>query len=354
LVGRKGHINLPEFHRSVLGLTKAEEQRYDAIAEALLPLHPEIQDREAFTKSLKYRWREPSLTIHSVEVPSNKNSGTTISRRAKASLSVRIVPNQNADEVASALTTYAQEQFHLLESQNELTVEITGKSDPWLGDPENEIFGTLSAAITAAWTPDLDGKRHNYPLYQDKAHVGTRPGGPELYRTDSNDSIASHIDRIISSSTTSSKKKTLRSQTASNATTIPTSSTLTSSNSNNGTDSPGADQTPMFSSPTSSTLTPALYGLQHHSRSLSNLSSSPPTSLRPCTSPVKPIYIREGGSIPTIRFLEKEFSAPAANLPCGQASDHAHLDNERLRVVNLYKSREIFRWVFEKMPQKAA
>jgi hypothetical protein len=35
---------------------------------------------------------------------------------------------------------------------------------------------------------------------------------------------------------------------------------------------------------------------------------------------------REGGSIPTIRFLEKEFSAPAANLPCGQASDNAHLD----------------------------
>ncbi|KAI5852733.1 hypothetical protein DFP73DRAFT_469640 [Morchella snyderi] len=52
---------------------------------------------------------------------------------------------------------------------------------------------------------------------------------------------------------------------------------------------------------------------------------------------IKPLYIREGGSIPTARFLEKEFGAPAAHLPCGQASDHAHLDNERLRLVNLYK-----------------
>lgn len=52
---------------------------------------------------------------------------------------------------------------------------------------------------------------------------------------------------------------------------------------------------------------------------------------------VKPLYIREGGSIPTARFLEKEFGAMAAHLPCGQASDHAHLDNERLRLVNLYK-----------------
>lgn len=52
---------------------------------------------------------------------------------------------------------------------------------------------------------------------------------------------------------------------------------------------------------------------------------------------VKPLYIREGGSIPAARFLEKEFGAMAAHLPCGQASDHAHLDNERLRLRNLYK-----------------
>ena len=63
----------------------------------------------------------------------------------------------------------------------------------------------------------------------------------------------------------------------------------------------------------------------------------------------KPLYIREGGSIPPIRFLEKEFNAPAAHLPCGQASDAAHLDNERLRVKNLIKSREIFSTVFRKL-----
>jgi di- and tripeptidase len=63
----------------------------------------------------------------------------------------------------------------------------------------------------------------------------------------------------------------------------------------------------------------------------------------------KPLYIREGGSIPAIRFLEKEFNAPAAHLPCGQASDSAHLDNERLRVINLLKGREIFGWVFRKL-----
>ena len=63
----------------------------------------------------------------------------------------------------------------------------------------------------------------------------------------------------------------------------------------------------------------------------------------------KPLYIREGGSIPAIRFLEQEFGAPAAHLPCGQASDCAHLDNERLRLENLYNSRKIFRKVFAEL-----
>ncbi|KAK0644069.1 hypothetical protein B0T16DRAFT_192689 [Cercophora newfieldiana] len=63
----------------------------------------------------------------------------------------------------------------------------------------------------------------------------------------------------------------------------------------------------------------------------------------------KPLYIREGGSIPPIRILEKEFNAPAAHLPCGQASDGGHLHNERLRYLNLTKSREIFKTVFSKL-----
>ncbi|CAG9936747.1 unnamed protein product [Clonostachys rosea f. rosea IK726] len=74
-------------------------------------------------------------------------------------------------------------------------------------------------------------------------------------------------------------------------------------------------------------------------------SISPVKALKPRT----PLYIREGGSIPAIRFLEKEFGAPAAHLPCGQASDSAHLDNERLSMVNLFKAREIFSKVFERL-----
>lgn len=76
---------------------------------------------------------------------------------------------------------------------------------------------------------------------------------------------------------------------------------------------------------------------------------SQPLGAHEARKPRKPLYIREGGSIPAIRFLEKVFGAPAAHLPCGQASDSAHLNNERMSMVNLLKAREIFGKVFERL-----
>lgn len=350
LVGRKGRINLPGFHDPVRPLTEAEQKRFEAISDVLLPQHPEIPDSQALIKSLMYRWREPSLTIHSMEVPGSKSGTTTIARRAKASLSIRIVPDQQADDVAANLTAFAQEQFDLLESQNELTVEITGKSDAWLGDPDNEIFATLSEAITAAWMPDQQTSKHQYPVPQlppGRAIPTSKRANPagQLLRQDSSDSLASHVDRVITSTTTSSGKAAARKRSTLGTAPVPTSNTLAKSAS-----------TPSMDSNTLPVRSKA------DSETESSSSSSPPAppafiveAPAPSTSPsttVKPIFIREGGSIPTIRFLEKEFSAPAANLPCGQASDNAHLDNERMRVENLYKSREIFRYVFAHLVDK--
>ncbi|OAD72119.1 hypothetical protein PHYBLDRAFT_96544, partial [Phycomyces blakesleeanus NRRL 1555(-)] len=56
---------------------------------------------------------------------------------------------------------------------------------------------------------------------------------------------------------------------------------------------------------------------------------------------VKPLYIREGGSIPAVRWLEKFCNAPAVHLPMGQASDQAHLHNERIRLRNIHAGRRI-------------
>ncbi|KAL8974109.1 MAG: hypothetical protein Q9197_001651 [Variospora fuerteventurae] len=96
-------------------------------------------------------------------------------------------------------------------------------------------------------------------------------------------------------------------------------------------------------------------GSDHHSQATADSPSPPasPNSMRfPARPSWRPLFIREGGSIPAIRFLEQEFQAPAAHLPCGQASDKAHLDNERMRLSNLYKSKDIFKRIFRDLPLK--
>ncbi|KIK56110.1 hypothetical protein GYMLUDRAFT_47327 [Collybiopsis luxurians FD-317 M1] len=55
----------------------------------------------------------------------------------------------------------------------------------------------------------------------------------------------------------------------------------------------------------------------------------------------EPLRIREGGSVPSVPYLEKEFSCHAFHLPMGQSSDQAHLPNERISLNNLQKGKSV-------------
>ena len=55
---------------------------------------------------------------------------------------------------------------------------------------------------------------------------------------------------------------------------------------------------------------------------------------------LKPSFIREGGTIPVTSCLERILRAPAVHLSLGQASDNAHLDNERMSLKALYKGKQ--------------
>jgi di- and tripeptidase len=56
---------------------------------------------------------------------------------------------------------------------------------------------------------------------------------------------------------------------------------------------------------------------------------------------VEPLRIREGGSIPSIPFLEKVFGCHALHLPLGQSSDQAHLPNERISISHLHRGKSV-------------
>ncbi|KOS22108.1 putative di- and tripeptidase DUG2 [Escovopsis weberi] len=244
LKGRGNRVLIPGFYDGIPPVTPEEEARYDDIASILVRRSPEATHEDKIKQSLLARWREPNLTIHRYRV--SGPDGSLVSSHASASISMRLVPGQEVDAVAGALLGYLHREFRGLESQNELSVSIDNKAEPWLGDPKNDIFRALEAAVVEAW-PDVFNP--------------SQPASPDG-------------QRVLGS--------------------------------------PDSDSTA-------------------------------------AGKPKKPLYIREGGSIPAIRFLEKEFGAPAAHLPCGRASDAAHLDNERMSIMNLIKAREIFGKVFARL-----
>ncbi|KAK8052625.1 di- and tripeptidase DUG2 [Apiospora saccharicola] len=252
LKGPRNRILIPGFYEGILPLTPEEEARFDDITTVLIDQSPDENNSASDLKaSLMARWREPNLTIHRFKV--SGPDGSLVSSHASSHISFRLVPGQELDDIIQSLQTYLRHEFDLLESENDLTVKIDNKAEPWLGDPDNAIFRTLEEAIMQAWGPSL---------FDNKAEESESQSESESQQ-------------------------------------------------------------------------------QELSTAGGGVGAGGQKKLR------KPLYIREGGSIPAIRFLEKEFGAPAAHLPCGQASDSAHLDNERLRVTNLLKSREVFAHVFK-------
>lgn len=290
LKGKHNRILIPGFYDDILPLTQAEEARYDDIVETLIRRNPEHGPPDTLKASLMARWREPNLTIHRYKVSGPE--GSLVSAHASAAISLRLVPNQEVEDVIKSLTAFLTDAFEKLDTHNHLTIQIDNQADAWLGDPDNAIFKTLEEAIMNVWGPIGETRRSSVP--------GPRPKS-------------------------SSQSKNLPAMSPSLKPTPATTSTLTN----------GSDHT-------------SLAATSLDSNSQLSVTDDP----KPRERGRKPLYIREGGSIPSIRFLEKELGAPAAHLPCGQASDSAHLDNERLRVSNLMKSREIFRQVFRELPKK--
>nr|POF04475.1 putative di- and tripeptidase dug2 [Quercus suber] len=309
LTGSHGKVQIPGFYDPILELTKEERGLYADITNALVQRNPALGDPQDVALSLMRKWREASLTIHRFQT-SGPDNATIIPRSASAALSMRLVPNQEATHVAKSLVKYLHTEFEKTGSTNQLTVTVDHIAEPWLGNWTNEIYRTLEEAILKAWesvpqTKHRQASSHKEPNQQRPNDYFSSKPSPTTSSMLANGSTISPIQPLTPLAELS--EHVVRAETE---------------NSNGRRTS--------FKGSNPQTKTQTTYSKQRR----------------------KPLYIREGGSIPAIRFLEKEFDAPAAHLPCGQASDSAHLYNERFRLINLYKSKDIFKHVFRELPQK--
>lgn len=62
---------------------------------------------------------------------------------------------------------------------------------------------------------------------------------------------------------------------------------------------------------------------------------------------VDPEYVCEGGSMPLFSYLAKTLEAPLVQVPMGQSSDGAHLPNERIRGLNLFRGKEVLQRIVQ-------
>ncbi|ODV97017.1 hypothetical protein PACTADRAFT_48793 [Pachysolen tannophilus NRRL Y-2460] len=210
LTNDDGKIMVPGFYDPIREVTKDEMKLYENIMSR--------SSIESSIDQLMAKWRYPSLTVHNISVSGPGNS-TIIPHSASASLSIRVVPDQDVFKITKMFTEYLTKCFENSKTENHLDISIVQQSEPWLGDPSSVAFQILKEEIETEWS-------------------------------------------------------------------------------------------------------------------------------------IEPLFVREGGSIPSVRFLEKNFKCPVVQVPSGQSTDNAHLGNENLRVINLYKTRNILKRSFTKLPNR--
>ncbi|EIN12463.1 Zn-dependent exopeptidase [Punctularia strigosozonata HHB-11173 SS5] len=140
LIDRQRKVLVPKFYDSVRPPTEDETQLYRRISAIV----------QQPTSWLSSRWREPSLTVHNVEVSGPRNS-TVIPSTVKAQVSVRIVPDQDLETIARSLCEHLETSFKELDSPNQLDVNITHKADWWLGNLDDRWFKALERSVRDEW-----------------------------------------------------------------------------------------------------------------------------------------------------------------------------------------------------------
>ncbi|KAF8158262.1 hypothetical protein B0H34DRAFT_657084 [Crassisporium funariophilum] len=133
-------VQIPGFYDRVRPQTEGEKQLYKLLSE--------VTQKPA--SLLSSRWREPSLTIHNIEISGPKNA-SVIPGTVNAHLSLRIVPDQDLDTIVVSLREHLQKSFLHLQSQNKLQVNVEHTADWWLGSLDDHWFKALESAVQEEW-----------------------------------------------------------------------------------------------------------------------------------------------------------------------------------------------------------
>ncbi|DBB02245.1 TPA: hypothetical protein ACH3X3_011267 [Trebouxia sp. C0006] len=169
LVDSRNNIMVPGFYSGVRPNTLgAALQRLDGCHEFSLEGYrealgiPKLASAANMREVLKARWCEPTLSVVDVRIGDEDGSGdsayrfgptrfSVIPRSAVGNVSIRFVPDQNADHLIAALRAHVDHEFNKLRSSNVMSVRVKSVGDWWEADPESKLFRLAERALAREW-----------------------------------------------------------------------------------------------------------------------------------------------------------------------------------------------------------
>lgn len=169
LVDSRNNICVPGFYSGVRpNMLSAALQRLRTSSEFSLDGYrttlgvKELTAGRSEEELLTARWCQPSLSVVDVRVGTAEDADTAhyrfgptrfsvIPRAAVGKVSVRFVPDQDAEELMDLLTAHMKHEFAKLRSGNSIRVRQHSVGDWWEACPSSVLIKMTEAAVEAEW-----------------------------------------------------------------------------------------------------------------------------------------------------------------------------------------------------------
>ncbi|XP_063393995.1 cytosolic non-specific dipeptidase [Cydia fagiglandana] len=164
LVDKDGKILVTDIYKSVAPLTEAEKKLYTSIdfdPEAYRSTigTPKLAHNGVKEQLLMHRWRYPTLSLHGIEGAAfQPGAKTVIPGKVIGKFSLRIVPNQEPEEVEKLVFDYIHKKWAERGSPN--TMKISAQSGrAWTEDPHHPHYQAAARATRLIYQTEPDMSR---------------------------------------------------------------------------------------------------------------------------------------------------------------------------------------------------
>jgi len=164
LVDAKGKILIPGIYDSVLPLTEEEEKLYENIEFCQDAFREDsgcfdlIHPNKAGT--LMHRWRFPSLSIHGVQGAfDGVGAKTVIPRKVIGKFSIRVVPDQQPEEMERLVIAHLEKKFKERNSPNKLKVTMSHGAKSWVSDYNHPHYQAARNSVIRVFNVEPDFTR---------------------------------------------------------------------------------------------------------------------------------------------------------------------------------------------------